>query len=113
MKELKYYDINDNIEYDIIIGKNAQENWNIIDKANKNDYWFHIDKFPSCHVILTVHENIKPYKSVLYYCANLCKENSKYKNNKNVKINYTQIKNITKAEIVGSVYLKSSKTIKV
>jgi len=110
MKELQHID--DDLIYDIIIGKNAQENWNIIDNAKSDDWWFHIDDFPSCHVILKTIENIKPSKKIINYCACLCKENSKLKNNKNVKIIYTQIKNIKKADIVGSVYTKNTKIIK-
>ena len=35
------------------IGESAQENWDIIKESNQNDLWFHIDKLPSCHVVLS------------------------------------------------------------
>jgi len=110
MKELQYIE-NDNT-YNIIIGKSAIENWYIIEKAKSDDLWFHIDNYPSCHVILRTIENIKPSKEIIIRCGLLCKENSKLRNQKNIKIIYTQIKNIKKADIVGSVYTKNTKIIK-
>jgi predicted ribosome quality control (RQC) complex YloA/Tae2 family protein len=35
----------------IIIGKNAQENWDLLSK-NPNFTWLHLKSFPSCHVII-------------------------------------------------------------
>ena len=41
-----------NTIYTIIIGKNKNENWAIIDDASGTDLWFHISEMPSCHVLL-------------------------------------------------------------
>ena len=35
----------------ILIGKNAKENWDIIDMAEPDDIWFHLSYYPSCHLI--------------------------------------------------------------
>jgi len=88
------------------IGQNAQENWDIIKESNQTDLWFHIDKLPSCHVVLST-KNKKFDKDDIRTCAKLCKENSKY--NGTVNIIYTQIKNISidKSQ-VGSVHVKKS-----
>lgn len=93
--------VNDNITYRL--GKNAIENFKLIDDADPNDWWFHLDGFPSGHCIID--SDIIDDKMKIY-AATLVKENSKQKNNKNVKIVFTQIKNLVKMKEVGSVLLK-------
>lgn len=112
--------ITKNIEYEdyvykISIGKNAQENWDIISSASQNDIWFHLGKdMPSPHVILKI-PNLFKLKKIPNYitkqCALLCKIHSKYNNIKKVPIIYTEIKNVIKTNIVGSVYTSNTKTI--
>ena len=100
--------IYDNKIYYIKIGKNSSDNWNIIDNSDKNDIWFHLDKFPSPHVILKFTDNIN--ENVLIECANYCKKYSKYKNfpTKYLKVVYTNIENIKKGENIGSVIYKNT-----
>jgi len=45
MKELEFNDTR------ILLGENAQDNWDIID-FESNHIWLHLDSFPSCHVII-------------------------------------------------------------
>ena len=115
MKTFKVFDNLINEELEIIMGKSAEENWKIIDDSSQNDLWFHLDDFPSPHVILkTKDKDMKSLnKQTFIHCANLCKENSKYANIKNISVIYTKIKNVKKAETVGSVNTSSSKTIKI
>ena len=68
----------------IIIGENAQENWDLLDK-NENYLWFHLKSFPSCHIILETEE---PTKEMIVKAASLCKLHTKYRNIPNLKINY-------------------------
>jgi len=91
----------------IIIGQNAKENWDLLDN-NENFLWFHLKSFPSCHVIIL---NENPNETTIQKAAELCKENTKYKSLKNIKINYTPIKNIKKSKEVGSVEFKSNKKV--
>lgn len=96
----------------VLVGKNAQENWNIIEKSSQNDIWFHLgSELPSPHVVLQVPDNTKIPKMIILQCANICKLNSKYCNIKKVPIIYTQIKNIRKADKIGSVYTNKTTTI--
>lgn len=116
MKEYEYESIYDECIYIIKVGQSAQENWDLIDISEQDDIWFHVENNPSCHVVLTTNvfkANKIPHKSVINYCASLCKEGSKLKNNKNVKIIYTQIKNVKKADKLGSVIAKNTKKIKI
>ena len=76
---------------DIIIGKNAQDNWDIINDSGPSDLWFHLNSFPSCHVII---RNSSPTEEVIQRAAGICKDTSKYKHVKNIKVVYTTIDNI-------------------
>ena len=107
--------IYNNIKY--IIGGSAQENWDILYKANKicNDYiWFHLNSFPSCYVIMysTIDELVdNSLNDYLIYGAELCKNNSKYKNLKDIKICYTTLKKLRKTEKIGEVIVQGKKNI--
>jgi predicted ribosome quality control (RQC) complex YloA/Tae2 family protein len=100
------------IEYKV--GTYAQENHDIIDAADPEDLWFHISGCSSCHVICKIPENTNN-KKILQKIAKqgsvICKENSKYKSYKNVKIDYTKIKYVTKLEKPGSVIITNSKHV--
>ena len=93
--------------YMITIGKNKNDNWKIIDNSHQNDYWFHLDNLPSCHVIVHIGETDHQLdKAVIKFASWLCKKKSKKKDNEKLNIIYTQIKNITKGENIGSVIPK-------
>lgn len=113
MKKVTVYFQKINKCIDFIIGKNDKDNFDIIDNANIDDLWFHLNNYPSCHVIASINDIIK--KKDLYYIikkgALLCKTNSKYKSEKDVEIIYTTIKNIIKTEKVGSVISTNTKII--
>ncbi len=115
MKILKIFDNILQQEFEIIIGKSAKENWQIIDEASENDIWFHLDDYPSSHIILkTENIDIKDFnKQTLIHCASLCKEQSKYSNMKNISVIYTKIKNVKKSDIIGSVNTTLTKKIKI
>jgi len=102
MKEECFNDIN------IKIGRNAAENWELLD-TDPDFIWMHLNSFPSGHVII---EDSNPSDEILSYSALQCKENSKYKNLKNLKICYTRVGNLIKGEKVGSVCFKSKRKVK-
>jgi predicted ribosome quality control (RQC) complex YloA/Tae2 family protein len=99
--------------YEIIIGKNKQDNWTIIDEAVSNDIWFHVANGPSSHVILkTKEETLKKIpKQVITRCACLCKAHSSSKSVNKCEIIYTQLYNVTKTNIVGQVTTENNKVI--
>ena len=96
MKKLEINNVN------LILGENAKENHLLIDNADPNDWWFHIDESPSGHCIV---ESIDITNELIIQAGNFVKEHSKLKNNKKVKIIYTQIKNIKKTKNPGQVLL--------
>ena len=98
------------------IGKNAKDNFKIIDICEKDDLWFHIKNESSCHVIALIASikelSKKELQEIIKEGANLCKENTlKVASLKNVAIDYTLLKNVKKTKIIGSVMVQNTKTI--
>ena len=102
---MKEFEINGT---DVILGQCAQENWDIID-FDSGFIWLHLNSFPSCHVII---QDESPYNETLEAAAELCKENTKYRNLKNLKICYTKCSNLKKGSDIGSVIYKSKRQVK-
>ena len=94
------------VVYDIKIGKNSKQNWQIIEEASPNDIWFHLaDDRPSCHVILSVSDGCIVPKQVIKHCCVLCKANTnKFKSEKNVPVIYSKVEHISLGEKEGQVY---------
>ena len=116
MKKETIYFQNLNLEITYYIGKNAKDNFDVIDMGNPADIWFHIANCSSCHVvmILSTIENItsKIYNTILKRGALLCKENTKKMVSlRNVDITYTTIQNVQKLKTLGSVHIQNAKTI--
>lgn len=93
----------------ITIGQNAADNDSIITAAKQNDYWFHLDKLPSPHVIICGDNPID--KQMIYYCAGLVKGRSKYKDISKVTVVYTEIKNVQKTDVAGKVMIKKERSV--
>jgi predicted ribosome quality control (RQC) complex YloA/Tae2 family protein len=101
------------------VGQHAQDNWDMLDKAEQNDIWFHLDNCPSSHVILKISNLDKKSKKVskqtLIHCAQQCKLHSKFSeissNKHKIKVIYTEVKNVSKADKVGSVYTKKTDSL--
>ena len=103
-----------NTIYTIIIGKNKNENWAIIDDASGTDLWFHISEIPSCHVLLKNDEKLRLVpRQVIKRCAYLCKINSAAKTVSKCDVIYATISNIKKTDIVGQVTVTQSKMVSV
>jgi hypothetical protein len=107
-----------------ILGQNAQDNWDILDKAEGTDYFFHLTSFPSCYVIfkcldIPTNENIIkaaqidiPTNENIIKAAQICKENTKYRNLKNLRVDYCPCSNIKKGENIGEVIFHSLRKVK-
>lgn len=85
------------------LGRNAKENFLLIDESDPEDWWFHLSDEASGHCII---ESDIIDNEMIIFASNLVKEYSKLKNNKKVKIIYTQVKNLQKTKIVGQVIVK-------
>lgn len=101
-----------NKEITFYIGQNKNENFDVIDKGDPDDLWFHADNESSCHVVAIMPNNIikKDKKYIIKVGALLCKNNTnKLKKIKNVAFIYTEIKNIEKTNISGCVSITNNK----
>jgi predicted ribosome quality control (RQC) complex YloA/Tae2 family protein len=100
--------------YTIYVGQDKNENAELIDSADQNDVWFHVEDMTSCHVLLKHNMHVKRYpKQVIKRCAYLCKINSKAKTLSKCNIIYTCISNIKKTDIVGEVIAQNLKIVQV
>jgi predicted ribosome quality control (RQC) complex YloA/Tae2 family protein len=103
-----------NIIINFNIGSNACENYELLYNSKPNDLWFHLDEYPSCYVIASTHDlicNKKDKQKLIKFGCVLCKKYSKYASIKNIKIIYTQVKNLEKTKYIGSVIAKNTKII--
>jgi len=91
------------------IGGNAKENWTILSNSKDNHLFFHLTSFPSCYVICET-DNL-PDISTIKEIALICKQNTKYKNVPNIRVDYTECKNVIKGDVVGEVIYKSNKKV--
>ena len=96
------------------IGKNKNENFEVIDMGSSNDLWFHAKDESSCHVISIIPDDINKddLRYIIKVGALLCKNNTnKLKNLSNIEIIYTEIKNILKTETPGRVLTQNTKKV--
>ena len=102
-----------NQEVTFYIGQNKNENFDVIDKGEPDDLWFHANDISSCHVVAIIPPDIdkKELKSIITIGAQLCKQNTSNLNKQRafVEIIYTQIKNIEKTNIPGCVTINNNK----
>ena len=105
-----------NRKIDYYIGKNAKDNFKIIDMCEPEDLWFHVKNESSCHVIALIAAIFpiekKELDEIIKEGAQLCKENTaKVADLKYVSIDYTLLKNIKKTKKLGCVMVENVKTI--
>jgi hypothetical protein len=100
-----------NLNFEMKIGKTAQDNWNILNESSQTHTILHLNSFSSPYVIINKPIN-QLSKSEITVAAQSCKEHSKYKNYQNLKIFYTSISNVTKADKIGSFHIISRKKLK-
>ena len=93
------------------LGQNADENWELLDKASGDDIFFHLSKFPSCYVIM---EKKKMDVTLDTYIigAEFCKSGTKYRTLSNIKVDYCECENLIKGEKTGQVIFKSKRKVK-
>lgn len=99
-------------EVTFYIGKSQSENFEVIDKGDPDDLWFHAKDVSSCHVVCKLPEklNKKELSCIIKTGALLCKNNTnKLKGLSNVEIIYTRIVNITKTKVPGCVITQNEK----
>ncbi len=107
MKEYNLPDSYDKFSSDILIGENRDENDLLLKISDKSHYWFHLESFPSCHLIFK--NNLISNREALF-CAKLCLDHTKYKNMRNIYVCYTTINNLKRIS-PGEVEFISNKKV--
>ena len=101
----------------VLVGQNAQDNFNIIDLSQETDLWFHVGcSGTSCHVIAKMIPDMdkKTIRDTIKQSAIVCKHHSKcFNRNRIIEIIYTPIKNVTKTNKIGEVSVSNYKLINV
>jgi predicted ribosome quality control (RQC) complex YloA/Tae2 family protein len=103
-----------NKEITFYIGQDKNDNFDVIDKGEPNDMWFHANEISSCHIVALIPNELpkKQMKYIIKAGAMLCKKHTnKLNNSKQTEIIYTQIKNIEKTQYLGCVNVKNEKMI--
>lgn len=102
-------------EIEFTIGENARDNFDVIDQANPEDYWFHIHNESSCHVTAFVPEGLdrKERGYIIKKGAEICKKYSRQKSQKNVEIIYTRVRCVSKTDIPGQVETTDTNIVKI
>jgi predicted ribosome quality control (RQC) complex YloA/Tae2 family protein len=94
------------------VGQNAKENWNMLCDIEDNFLFFHLSDFPSCYVIIEYNNIENPPYDLLKFGATICKSNTKYRNMKNIRVDWTWCNNIKKGRKIGEIYYKKSELVK-
>ena len=92
------------------LGESMTENWELLDISDPDNYFFHLTSFPSGYVIWEP-TGIPTIESLMK-AALLCKKGTKYRNLKDIKVDYCLCNNVTKSDKVGEVIFISNRKVK-
>lgn len=116
MKHESVYISGLNASISFVIGQSAADNFAVIDAASPDDIWFHAGgNESSCHVIAEIPEVIdkKHLRYIVKAGAVLCRQHTnRLKSAKNVEFIYTQVRNVAKTAVPGSVIAQHTKSIR-
>ena len=106
---------NNNLSIEFVIGKNARENFEIIDDAEAHHMWFHIEGQSSGHIIAKIDDDVdkKTLRYIVKQGAVLCKQVSKYARFKNINIVYARIRDVEKTDTIGMVHVSNPKYVSI
>ena len=95
------------------VGKNKEDNWNLLDyafKTNMSWIFFHLSSFSSPYLILEADYEFTDNETIAE-AAEILKRNTKYSNLKNIYIDYTILSNVKKTDTVGEIEYKSLRKV--
>jgi predicted ribosome quality control (RQC) complex YloA/Tae2 family protein len=91
------------------LGESARENWSLLEESCDDHYFFHLASFSSGYVILE--PKVEVTISLLQKASLLCKQNTKYRNINNIKVDYCMCKNVEKGNNMGEAIYKSNRKV--
>uniref|UniRef100_A0A6C0C6P6 NFACT RNA-binding domain-containing protein n=1 Tax=viral metagenome TaxID=1070528 RepID=A0A6C0C6P6_9ZZZZ len=89
--------------YVIWIGRNQDENDELVTKASPEDYWLHLASVPSPHCIIDNPSGKRIHHKIIKHAAYLTKKYSKYSHVQKIDVCVTRIKFIKKTNKKGLV----------
>jgi predicted ribosome quality control (RQC) complex YloA/Tae2 family protein len=102
--------------YYICIGKNADNNWYLLDNSLPKYVLFHVYPGSSSYVILK-NETFNKLRDIplqiIKRCSCLCKNNSSSKKEKKVEVHYTFVEYCEKGQRIGEVKMNGCRAVKV
>lgn len=98
----------------LLVGESAQENWDLLERAKKQGWFFHLTDFPSPYVVLESGK-VEPNAHIKLRCAEICVEHSKYKNSGKVKVDVTPCGNVKldKKDAIGECDYKNEGKVEI
>ena len=96
--------------YTCYLGQTAKDNWMLLDESKEHNLFFHLSSFPSGYVILDYTDSYT--HEMIIKAAEICKNGTKYRNLKNLKVDYCRCDNLIKGEKIGIVEFKSNRKVK-
>jgi len=90
------------------LGKNAIENFEILDSANPEHYFFHLSSFSSGYVC--AHSDVLTPAHIMF-AAEFCKSGTKLRTCKDIKVDYCKFSNLIKGDELGVVIFKSKRKV--
>ena len=98
------------------VGKNAAGNDHLLTLASPDDIWFHVDGYPSGHVVLECAHLVtapggltrKQKHDLVVQGAVLCKRQSKQKSASRVPVLYAPVSRVRKTDVLGSVSVEGT-----
>lgn len=95
-------------------GKNARDNWKLLDEACEDDLWFHVKDESSAYVIVENDYKTQITDEDILEAAKLCKQHSKLRGKARVNIIWLPVKHVRKGKVVGeAILLESPNNIRV
>jgi len=89
--------------YIIQVGKNENDNDELITKASPEDYWLHLSNYPSPHCLILNPSGKRIHHKIVKHAAYLTKKYSKHEGREKIDIDITRIKFIKKTNKKGLV----------
>ena len=95
--------------YTILVGRNRDENQQLIDESGPDDYWVHISEFPSAHAVIRRDDDtaVKPPLTVIKHACSLVKQRStQCKSMPKLTFDVTQVRHLQSTKVPGMVRLE-------
>jgi|UniRef100_A0A6C0JB82 predicted ribosome quality control (RQC) complex YloA/Tae2 family protein len=103
------YKINGTVYF---VGKNASDNWRILDESNPQDIWIHLHNSPSCYVIIQHKKKRAISNADIETACKLCIQQSKIDEScESQEFSYLRCKYVSKGNTVGQARLHKSPDI--